>query len=74
MEQASDLIRQRIDRLGVAEPDVRVQGTDQIVVQIPASRTRTRSSTSSAARPSSASTRSSPSTGARTRRGGDRIG
>ncbi len=35
MVQASDLIRQRIDRLGVAEPDVRVQGTDQIVVQIP---------------------------------------
>jgi preprotein translocase subunit SecD len=35
MEQASDLIRQRIDRLGVAEPDVRVQGEDQIVVQIP---------------------------------------
>ena len=35
METASDLIRQRIDRLGVAEPDVRVQGTDQIVVQIP---------------------------------------
>ena len=26
MEQAADLIRQRIDRLGVAEPDVRVQG------------------------------------------------
>ncbi len=35
MEQASDLIRQRIDRLGVAEPDVRVQGEDQVVVQIP---------------------------------------
>ncbi|HKH10322.1 MAG TPA: protein translocase subunit SecD [Rubrobacter sp.] len=35
MEQASDVIRQRIDRLGVAEPDVRVQGQDQIVVQIP---------------------------------------
>jgi len=35
MEQASDLIRQRIDRLGVAEPDVRVQADDQIVVQIP---------------------------------------
>ena len=35
MEQASDLIRQRIDRLGVAEPDVRVQGENQIVVQIP---------------------------------------
>ena len=35
MEQAADLIRQRIDRLGVAEPDVRVQSEDQIVVQIP---------------------------------------
>ncbi len=35
MEQAADLIRQRIDRLGVAEPDVRVQADDQIVVQIP---------------------------------------
>jgi preprotein translocase subunit SecD len=35
MEQAADLIRQRIDRLGVAEPDVRVQGQNQIVVQIP---------------------------------------
>jgi preprotein translocase subunit SecD len=35
MEQAADLIRQRIDRLGVAEPDVRVQSDDQIVVQIP---------------------------------------
>ena len=35
MEQAADLIRQRIDRLGVAEPDVRVQGDNQIVVQIP---------------------------------------
>ena len=35
MEQASDVVRQRIDRLGVAEPDVRVQGENQIVVQIP---------------------------------------
>ena len=35
MEQAAELIRQRIDRLGVAEPDVRVQGENQIVVQIP---------------------------------------
>lgn len=35
MEQAADLIRQRIDRLGVAEPDVRVQGDNQVVVQIP---------------------------------------
>ncbi len=35
MEQAADLIRQRIDRLGVAEPDVRVQSENQIVVQIP---------------------------------------
>ena len=35
MEQAADLIRQRIDRLGVAEPDVRVQSDNQIIVQIP---------------------------------------
>ncbi|HEX5847616.1 MAG TPA: protein translocase subunit SecD [Rubrobacter sp.] len=35
IQQAADLIRQRIDRLGVAEPDVRVQSDDQIVVQIP---------------------------------------
>jgi len=35
MEQAADLIRQRIDRLGVAEPDVRVQSENQIIVQIP---------------------------------------
>jgi preprotein translocase subunit SecD len=35
MEQAADLIRQRIDRLGVAEPDVRVQSDNQIGVQIP---------------------------------------
>src|SRR5919112_2545387 len=35
IQQAADLIRQRIDRLGVAEPDVRVQSENQIVVQIP---------------------------------------
>src|SRR5215211_6379207 len=35
MQQAADLIRQRIDRLGVAAPDVRVQSENQIVVQIP---------------------------------------
>src|SRR5919199_142426 len=35
IQQAADLIRQRIDRLGVAEPDVRVQNPNQVVVQIP---------------------------------------
>src|SRR5215208_6070075 len=35
IQQAADLSRQRIDRLGVAEPDVRVQSEDQVVVQIP---------------------------------------
>src|SRR5919112_1522011 len=35
MEQSADLIRQRIDRLGVAEAGVRVQSENQIVVQIP---------------------------------------
>ena len=35
MELAADRIRQRVDALGVSEPDVRVQGDDQIIVQIP---------------------------------------
>lgn len=42
MERAADLIRERIDdlesgsgRIGVTEPDVRVQGEDQMIVQIP---------------------------------------
>ncbi len=35
MELAADRIRQRVDALGVAEPDVRVQGDNQIIVQIP---------------------------------------
>src|ERR671913_533435 len=35
MEQSAELIRQRIDRLGVTEPEVRVQSENQIVVQIP---------------------------------------
>src|SRR4028119_2538795 len=35
MEQASDLIRQRIDRPGVAEPDAPGPGDTPIVVQIP---------------------------------------
>ena len=35
IEQAADLIRQRIDRLGVSEPQVQVQGEDQVIVQIP---------------------------------------
>jgi preprotein translocase subunit SecD len=35
MEQAASIIRQRVDRLGVAEPEVLVQGEDQVVVNIP---------------------------------------
>jgi len=29
------IIRKRVDKLGVAEPDIRTQGTDQIVVDLP---------------------------------------
>jgi len=35
METAAEVIRQRVDSLGVAEPEIRVQGQDQIVVNIP---------------------------------------
>lgn len=35
VRQAVDTIRNRVDQFGVAEPDVVVQGTDRIVVQLP---------------------------------------
>lgn len=35
VRQAVDTIRNRVDQLGVAEPDVVVQGEDRIVVQLP---------------------------------------
>jgi preprotein translocase subunit SecD len=34
-EQALQIIRNRIDQFGVAEPNVQAQGTDEIVVQLP---------------------------------------
>jgi preprotein translocase subunit SecD len=35
VRQAVDTIRNRVDELGVAEPDVALQGTDRIIVQLP---------------------------------------
>ena len=35
MEQASQVIRQRVDSLGVTEPEIQLQGQDQVVVNIP---------------------------------------
>ncbi|MDP9424540.1 MAG: protein translocase subunit SecD [Actinomycetota bacterium] len=35
MEQASQVIRQRVDSLGVTEPEIQLQGQDQLVVNIP---------------------------------------
>ena len=35
VRQAVDTIRNRVDDLGVAEPDVVLQGTDRIIVQLP---------------------------------------
>jgi preprotein translocase subunit SecD len=35
VRQAVDTIRNRVDALGVAEPDVVMQGTDRIIVQLP---------------------------------------
>lgn len=35
MEQAVEVIRQRVDSLGVTEPEIQMQGQDQVVVNIP---------------------------------------
>src|SRR5918998_1476429 len=35
MEQAVEVIRQRVDSLGVTEPELQIQGQDQVVVNIP---------------------------------------
>lgn len=35
MEQATSVIRQRVDSLGVTEPEIQIQGTDQVAVNIP---------------------------------------
>jgi preprotein translocase subunit SecD len=40
VEQALQVIRNRIDEFGVTEPTVLAQGSDEIVIQLPASRTR----------------------------------
>jgi preprotein translocase subunit SecD len=35
MDQASQVIRQRVDSLGVTEPEIQLQGQDQVVVNLP---------------------------------------
>jgi preprotein translocase subunit SecD len=35
MEQAAGVIRQRVDSLGVTEPEIQLQGQDQVVVNLP---------------------------------------
>ena len=35
MEQAAQVIRQRVDSLGVTEPEIQLQGQDQVIVNIP---------------------------------------
>ena len=35
VRQAVDTIRNRVDQFGVAEPDVAIEGTDRIIVQLP---------------------------------------
>jgi SecD/SecF fusion protein len=36
MNRSIDIMRNRVDKLGVSEPEIRKQGTDQIVIQLPA--------------------------------------
>ncbi|HZY56372.1 MAG TPA: hypothetical protein VFE09_01090, partial [Rubrobacteraceae bacterium] len=35
MDQASQVIRQRVDSLGVTEPEIQLQGQDQVVANLP---------------------------------------
>src|SRR5919199_2393997 len=35
MEQAAQVIRQRVDSLGVTEPEIQLQGQDQVAVNLP---------------------------------------
>jgi SecD/SecF fusion protein len=35
LERSVEIMRSRVDKLGVSEPDVRTQGDDQIVIQLP---------------------------------------
>jgi len=36
MTRSISIMRRRVDKLGVSEPDVRTQGTDEIVIDLPA--------------------------------------
>lgn len=35
MEKAAEVIRQRVDSLGVTEPEIQLQGEDQVIVNVP---------------------------------------
>ena len=35
LERSVDIMRNRVDKLGVSEPEIRTQGDDQIVIQLP---------------------------------------
>ncbi len=35
MTRSVDIMRRRVDKLGVAEPDIRTQGSNQIVIDLP---------------------------------------
>ena len=35
LDRSVDIMRNRVDKLGVTEPEIRTQGDDQIVIQLP---------------------------------------
>ena len=35
LNRSVDIMRNRVDKLGVTEPEIRTQGDDQIVIQLP---------------------------------------
>ena len=52
VEQSLEIIRRRIDEIGVAEPTIQRVGADRILVQLPGVQDPAASARSSAARPS----------------------
>ena len=58
VDRSIGIMRNRIDKLGVSEPEIRKQGSNQIVIELAGVRTRRRPRRSSARRRSSSSTTS----------------
>ena len=72
LDRSVEIMRDRVDRLGVAEPEIRTQGDDQIVIELPGVKNPEQVSRSSA-RPRSSSSTTSRRTSSRPSIGAQRF-